>query len=318
MTDPRFRAPMLATLVEGMVDGPDWVFERKYDGIRIVAVRDGADVRLYSRNRIQQGDTYPELVDALAAQPVDRFVVDGEVVAFDGDVTSFARLQQRSGISHATAARRSAVPVYLYLFDLLHLDGHDTVDLPLRDRTSLLDRAIDVEGPLRVSAQRHSGGAEYLADACAEGWEGLIAKRVDRPYRSGRSRDWVKLKCVARQEMVIGGFTEPKGARAGLGALLVGHHDDSGLRYAGRVGTGFDERMLVELADLLGRREQPVAAFVDPPRLAGVHWVTPDLVAEVGFSEWTAAGLLRHPRFLGLRRDKDPSEVVREAPRSAP
>lgn len=309
---------MLATLVEGMVSGDEWVFERKLDGIRILAVRDRGRVRLYSRNRIEQRDTYPELVDALVDQPVDRFVVDGEVVAFDGNVTSFARLQQRSGIGDADTARRSGVPVVLYVFDLLHLDGHDTVDLPLRDRKALLRRAIDFEDPLRFSAHRNSGGSEYLEEACAKGWEGLIAKRADRPYRSGRSRDWVKLKCVARQEMVIGGFTDPKGGRRGFGALLVGHHDDSGLRYGGRVGTGFDERTLAELSELLGDREQGRSPFVDPPRLAGVHWVRPDLVAEVGFSEWTTAGLLRHPRYLGLRHDKDPAEVVREAPRSAP
>lgn len=318
MSRPEFRSPMLATLVDEVVQGQDWVFERKLDGIRLVVVRDGDRVRLVTRNRLDRTARYPELEEALAAQACDRFVADAEVVAFDGTTTSFSRLQQRSGLT-GQEALDTGVAVRLYLFDLMHLDGDDLVDRPLRERKALLRRALEFHDPLRFCAHRNADGQAYLEEACRRGWEGLIAKRADSRYRTGRGRDWLKLKCVARQEVVIGGWTDPQGSRAGLGALLVGYHDDSGaLRYAGRVGTGFDEARLGELSALLGSRGRSTSPFSAAPEGSGVHWVTPDLVCEVGFTEWTGGGRLRHPRFLGLRDDKDPAEVVREVPRSAP
>ncbi|WP_419146279.1 non-homologous end-joining DNA ligase [Iamia majanohamensis] len=309
---------MLATLVDEVVTGDGWVFERKLDGIRLVVVRDGERVRLLTRNQLDRTARYPELEEALAAQPCDRFVADAEVVAFDGATTSFSRLQQRSGLA-GTEALDSGVAVRLYLFDLMHLDGEDLVDRPLRERKALLRDALDFEDPLRFCAHRNADGAAYLDEACRKGWEGLIAKRADSRYRTGRGREWLKLKCVARQEVVIGGWTDPKGSRNGLGALLVGYHDDEGaLRYAGRVGTGFDDTLLQELSDQLGRRARSTSPFAAAPDGSDVHWATPDLVCEVGFTEWTRGGRLRHPRFLGLREDKDPADVVREVPRSAP
>lgn len=306
MSDPVFVAPTLATLVDAPVDGEEWIFERKLDGIRLVAVRDGDRVRLWSRNHKDRTAHYPEIADALRAQACERFVVDGEVVAFDGDVTSFSRLQQGHG-------RR-----FLYVFDAMHLDDDDLREHHLRDRKSRLLAALDFSDPIRFCPHRNGGdgvGAAWLAEACRKGWEGLIAKRADAAYRSGRSADWLKLKCVAQQEFVIGGFTEPQGSRAGLGALLVGYHDDGGsLRFAGRVGTGFDDGTLDRLSSILVRRERETSPFADAPTTRGVHWVTPDLVCEVGFTEWTTAGRLRHPRFLGLRDDKPPGDVVRETP----
>jgi bifunctional non-homologous end joining protein LigD len=317
MSHPRFHPPMLATLVDGAVEGDEWIFERKLDGIRLIALRDGDRVRLMTRNRKDHAARYPELVEALRAQPHRRFVVDGEVVAFDGAITSFSRLQGRSGLTDPRQVQASGIAVYLYLFDLLHLDGEDLVRRPLRQRKSLLREAFHFDDPLRFCAHRNAHGPSYLAEACAAGWEGLIAKRADSPYRSSRHRDWLKLKCVTRQEFVIGGYTDPRGSRARFGALLLGHHHDGDLVYAGRVGTGFDEQTLDRLGDALEARRRDTPPFADPP-LVEAHWVHPELVCEVGFTEWTTAGLLRHPRYLGLREDKDPSEVRREVPAPAP
>ncbi|MFP3907321.1 MAG: non-homologous end-joining DNA ligase [Acidimicrobiales bacterium] len=312
MTRPSFRSPMLATLVEDPVEGEEWVFERKLDGIRLIVVRDGPSLRLFTRNRLDHTDRYPDLHDVLTDQPSDQYVLDGEVVAFEGNRTSFARLQRRSGRTGSGEAGTSPIAVKLYVFDLLHLDGEDRDRLPLRERKSMLRRAFDFTDPLRFCPHRNSVGPELLEQACEAGWEGLIAKRASSTYRSGRSRDWLKLKCVARQEMVIGGFTEPTGGRSRFGALLVGYHDNGRLVCAGRVGTGFDESMLAELGDLLDARERDDPPFDDPPDGREVHWVEPDLVCEIGFTEWTRDGRLRHPRFLGLREDKDAAEVVRE------
>jgi bifunctional non-homologous end joining protein LigD len=312
--EPAWRRPLLATLADAPFSDPDWIFEPKFDGVRAIAVRDGAETHLISRNEKVMDPAYPELVEALGALGRERFVVDGEIVAFEDGRTSFSRLQQRMGLQDPERARRTGVTVYLYLFDLLNLDGYDTTDLPLRDRRALLRDELGSSDPIRFSAHRNEHGEAYFEAACAEGWEGLIAKRADSTYRSGRSRDWLKLKCVNEQEFVIVGFTEPSGSRQGFGALLVGYHDDDGLRYAGKVGTGYSDRLLRELrADLddLVRDQPPV---IDEVREKGAHWVEPRLVAAVGFTEWTGDGRLRHPRFEGLRDDKDPSEIVREVP----
>jgi len=308
-----FVAPMLATLTDDRFSDPAWVYERKLDGIRVVAACDGRGAHLWSRSEQRLDDTYPELVDAVAAQVVPGTVLDGEVVAFDGSRTSFERLQGRSGLHERGAALASGIPVFLYVFDVPVVGAHDVTPLPLRTRKRLLRAAVTAGGPLRITPHRNADGAEYLREACARGWEGLIAKRADAPYRVGRrSPDWLKLKCVRAQELVIGGWTDPEGARSGFGALLVGYHDGGGLRYAGKVGTGFDRRVLDELGVRMRRLDTAQRPFVDPVRAKGVHWVRPELVAQIGFTEWTRDGRLRHPRYLGLREDKAPADVVRE------
>ncbi|TKA09611.1 ATP-dependent DNA ligase [Actinacidiphila oryziradicis] len=309
--------PMLATLSDRRSFDDGWIFERKLDGIRAVAFRDGDEVRLTSRTGQRLERTYPEIVAALRAQPMDRFVVDGEIVAMDRGRTSFALLQRRMGLTRETDVRATRIKVTYYLFDLLHLDGHDTTVLPLRDRKQLLRRALEFTGPLRYTPHRNQDGQELLDEACRHGWEGLIAKRADSRYVQRRSTQWVKLKCEATQEMVIGGFTEPSGSRVGFGALLVGTYDHGRLRYAGKVGTGFDTATLRRLRQRLDALEQPDPPFDEPVRERAAHWVRPELVAQVGFSEWTRDGKLRHPRFLGLRDDKRPTEVVRERPAPA-
>jgi bifunctional non-homologous end joining protein LigD len=313
---PRWVDPALATLAHDRFSDPGWIFEPKFDGERCLAFRSGGDVRLLTRDKKQVNDTYPELVDALAAQQAGDFVVDGEVVAFDRGVTSFARLQRRIQLGDAEAAPAAGgVPVYFYVFDVLHADGYDTTGLTLRERKSLLRRLLSFSDPLRYTKHRRAEGENFWAQACRNGWEGVIAKRADAPYQHGRTSDWQKFKCENSQEFVIGGYTDPRGSRVGLGALLLGYHDAAGdLVYAGKVGTGFDARTLRRLGGELARLERSRPAFArgGPPRSGGVHWVEPRLVGEVSFTEWTADGELRHPRFRGLRRDKCPSAVVRE------
>jgi bifunctional non-homologous end joining protein LigD len=308
--------PELATLTRERFFDPAWMYERKFDGERCLAYRDRDGVALMTRNQQRVNSTYPELAAALAAQRATDFVVDGEVVAFDGDTTSFSRLQQRLGVRNPPEQLIAAVPVVYYLFDVLRADGNDATSLPLRERKQVLRALLSFGGPLRFTTHRVAGAKAYWDQACGRGWEGLVVKRADSPYRSGRSRDWLKFKCENSQEFVIGGFTDPRGSREGFGALLIGYYDAAGrLVYAGKVGTGFDSSTLGTLLRAMSGLEQPQPPFDRGalPR-AGVHWIRPELVGEVGFSEWTSAGQLRHPRYLGLRRDKEARAVVRERP----
>jgi bifunctional non-homologous end joining protein LigD len=215
-------------------------------------------------------------------------------------------------IADPERARARGVAIHYYLFDLLHLEAHDLRRLPLRRRKALLRAAIAFEDPLRFTTHRNGAGEALFREACAKGWEGLIAKRADAPYQGGRTSEWLKFKCGAGQELVIGGFSAPRGSRRGFGALLLGYYEGAGLRYAGKVGTGFDDRTLVDLRCRLDRLASAGSPFKDEIRDASVTFVHPELVAEIGFTEWTADGRLRHPRFLGLRRDKPAQEVGRE------
>jgi bifunctional non-homologous end joining protein LigD len=313
---PSWTDPMLATFTDRRFSDPGWVFEPKFDGERCLAFRKGPQVRLLSRNRKRLNDHYPELAEALAAQEADDFVVDGEVVAFERGRSSFARLQRRMQLGDPEAARRSGVAVHLYLFDVLHVHGHDVTRLGLRQRKAVLRRLLGFRDPLRFTPHRNADGEAYWREACRKGWEGVIAKRADAPYRHDRSGDWLKFKCANQQEFVIGRYTDPKGSRHGFGALLLGHYRGGDLVYAGKVGTGFDQELLERLRRRLASLERTRPPFsVGRLPSAGVHWVRPELVAQIGFSEWTDDGQLRHPRFLGLRHDKRPREVVRERPR---
>jgi bifunctional non-homologous end joining protein LigD len=300
--------PMKAVLADKPFSDPDWIFERKLDGIRCLAIRDASGVTLMSRTGRRMNSEYPGLVEALEREPSTDFIGDGEIVAFENGITSFSRLQRRA---------RERVPVFLYLFDLPRHEGEDLREQPLRERKARLRRALEFGGPLRFNPHRNGEhGEELYRDACARGLEGVIAKRADSPYLSGgRSRDWLKLKCHAEQELVIGGYTAPKGSRTEFGALLVGYYENGALRYAGKVGTGFDHHTLRELGERLRRLEQDGSPF-EPfkPIPPGTRWVQPELVAQIGFAEWTRDGRLRHPRYLGLRDDKPAREVVRELP----
>jgi bifunctional non-homologous end joining protein LigD len=311
--DAGFRKPMLATLTDRRFSSPAWLFERKLDGVRAIVCADGGPPHLWSRTERAMDANYPELVAALAERAPGRFVADGEIVAFERGRTSFLKLQNRIHLEHPSAEDIAAVPLHLYLFDLLVIGDVDITGIPLRDRKRLLRQTFEFGGPIRLSTHRNGDGEEYLRQACARGWEGLIAKRADAPYRSGRSSDWLKFKCESGQEFVIGGFTDPAGARTGFGALLIGYHDGGALRYAGKVGTGFDTATLHSLRARLDGLIRPASPFADGAGERGAHWVSPELVAQVGFAEWTHDGRLRHPRFLGLRTDKPAADVVRES-----
>jgi bifunctional non-homologous end joining protein LigD len=302
---PKAADVMKAVLTDERFSDPNWIYERKLDGIRCIAIRSGKRLRMLSRNNLSLNARYPELAEALAAEPCQRFAIDGEVVAFAGSQTSFARLAQR---------HQKPVSVFLYVFDVLWIDGRDVRKLPLRSRKRLLRAALDFKGQVRYTPHRNERGEAFFEQACRKGWEGLIAKRADSPYSAARSRDWLKFKCEHGQEVVVGGFTAPKGSRTELGALLLGYYADGELRYAGKVGTGFDQATQRELGAKLRRIRRKTSPFADADsiRERGVTWVQPRLVAEVGFTEWTRHGRLRHPRFLGLRFDKSPREVVKE------
>jgi bifunctional non-homologous end joining protein LigD len=306
---------MLATLTEVFPTEGKWVYEPKLDGIRALSYVSGGEVRIYSRNRKLLNDAYPELVDALSSAVRGDAVLDGEIAAFDAErgITSFSLLQQRMQLRDPVRARRSQVAVHLYLFDCLYYDGADLTGLPLLDRKVVLRDVVGFVDPIRFTRHKTSGGVAMLQAACEQGGEGIIAKRATSPYVSTRSTDWLKLKCLRRQEFVLGGYTAPQGSRERLGALLVGYYDGSALRYAGKVGTGYDRGTLEDLHHRLVPLHRPTSPFAEGPARAGdIQWVDPKLVGEVGFSEWTSAGLLRHPRFLGLRSDKPARQVRRE------
>lgn len=298
-----FIAPELATLTEKYFSDKDWIFEEKFDGIRCIAMKSKGKVSLYSRNHKLLNRQFPEIVKALESTKGRDFVIDGELVAFEGKVTSFAKLQNRM---------REKIKVYYYVFDLLYWDGKDLRGEPLIERKKQLKTHIPFGKGVRYTTHRKKEGEALLKAACKKGLEGLIAKRADSIYRSRRTRDWLKFKCSKGQELVIGGYTEPSGSRVGFGALLVGYYNKEGFQYAGKIGTGYDTEMLRTLGKRLERLERDSCPFKTKPRGKGIHFVRPSLVCEVGFTEWTKEGKLRHPRFLGLRRDKPAKSVKRE------
>lgn len=280
---PNWLEPMAATLTHERFAGPDWLFERKYDGIRLLTYRQGKKVRLLSRNQLPQH--HPDIEAAVLALPVRSVILDGEVA-------------WRGGSGY-------------HVFDILWLDGERVTGRPLHERRALLAR-LPFEAPLERVAEVE--GPRPWERACAEGWEGVIAKRRDAPYEHRRSPHWLKMKCEASQELVVGGFTEPRGARVGLGALLVGYYDGDDFVFAGKVGAGFDRELLRELRGKLDRAEIPESPFTRAtglPRL-GAHWVRPEIVVQVAFIEWTVHGKLRHSRLVGIRQDKLPLSVLRE------
>jgi ATP-dependent DNA ligase len=281
---PEWMEPMAATLTQERFTGPEWVFERKFDGIRLLAFRDGSRIRLFSRNRLPQN--CPALHDAIARLPVHELILDGEIT------------WNRDG------------SIY-HVFDMMWLDDRDLTSLPLDKRRVLLN-----ELPLTPPLQRVTplDDAAPWERACREGWEGVIAKRRDSVYEHRRSPFWLKMKCEAMQELVVGGFTDPQGRRVGLGALLVGYFERDDFVFAGRVGTGFDNKQLLDLRARLNVLEIPAPPFtrsVGLPRIRA-HWVRPEVVVRVAFIEWTGHGKLRHPRLLGVIPDRPAREVVRE------
>jgi bifunctional non-homologous end joining protein LigD len=282
---PDWIEPMAATLTQERFAGPEWIFERKFDGIRLLAFKQGGDVRLFSRNRLPHH--YPAVIAAIADLPPHDLILDGEMTW------------------------RGEENVAYHVFDIMWLDGQDVMSLPTDRRRALLGE-LPLRSPLeRVAALDEAKPWEH---ACREGWEGVIAKRRDAPYEHRRSPHWLKMKCEAAQELVVGGFTDPQGGRVGLGALLVGYYEGDDFVFAGKVGTGFDTKLLLQLRaqlDTLAIEKSPFTKAKGLPRL-GAHWVRPEIVVQAAFIEWTVHGKLRHSRLLGIRTDKAPREVVRE------
>jgi bifunctional non-homologous end joining protein LigD len=310
---PDYVAPMLTTLMADPPAGDDWIHEVKYDGYRLVARIERGKVRLFSRNEKEWTASFPQVARDLAALPVQSAWIDGEVVVLDeSGRSSFQGLQN-------ALANPKAKGVAFFAFDVMYLDGYDLRGVVLTERKRVLrEIAADQPGLVRVGPELAGSGDEFFAQACKLGLEGIIAKRATSTYASGlRTREWQKIKCIQRQEMVIAGYTEPQGSRKGFGALLLGYHEDGKLRYAGKVGTGFNDAMLRKLMPELTAREIDKPAFVDPPRgyeAKGAHWIRPELVAEIAFTEWSRDGALRHPSFQGMRPDKKAADVVRERP----
>lgn len=278
---------MAATLTQERFTGPDWIFEQKLDGIRLLAWKRGADVRLYSRNQLLQD--LPAIAAAVAALPVRNAILDGELT-WEGDT--------------------------YHVFDVMWLDGRETMSRPLQERRALL-ATLPLAPPLaRVDELPGDGDPTPFERAAQEGWEGVVAKRRDSVYEQRRSPHWVKMKCEATQELVVGGFTEPRGARVGFGALLVGFFREEELVFAGKVGTGLDTKRLLDVRARLDTLEIPASPFTSGTGLprSGAHWVRPEIVVQVAFVEWTRHGKLRHPRLLAVRFDKAARDVVRESP----
>ena len=313
MPAPDYR-PQLATLVKEAPLGDEWLHEVKYDGYRIGARLRNGRVALYSRNGKDWTAAFPKVAESVSALGVNDALLDGEVamVLPDGR-TSFQALQNL-----LSSEGQGAALVY-FVFDLLRLEGERLALLPLDERKARLRKLVGRRkaGTVRYSDHVIGRGDEFFTQACRAGLEGIISKRRDQPHHAGRHRDWLKTKCVLRQEFVVGGFTDPEGSRQGIGALLVGYYEGDRLAFAGKVGTGFTHQAALDLRRRLEAREVKRCPFTPAPAGAlarRAHWVTPALVCEVAFTEWTGDGKIRHPSFQGLRRDKSPKQVVRERP----
>jgi bifunctional non-homologous end joining protein LigD len=311
---PEFIPPQLATLVKEPPRGDKWLHELKFDGYRMLCHFNGGQVRFWSRNRKDWTHKFPQLGKAIKALPAKNVILDGEVVAMDAaGRTSFQRLQQSIGKSGDSG-------LIFQLFDLIYLDGFNLTGVALIERKPLLAGLLEsasARSPLRYSDHIEGRGAEFFKHACELGTEGIVSKLANSPYESTRSRNWLKVKCIKRQEFVIAGYTPSEKGLPGFGALVLGVYDKGKLIYAGRAGTGFSFQQRLDIRkklDRLVRASSPFAVKPKDPGLRHAVWTTPRLVAEVAFTEWTEDGSIRHPSFQGLREDKRPEEVVREEP----
>ncbi|HSF56882.1 MAG TPA: DNA ligase D, partial [Candidatus Binatia bacterium] len=309
---------MLAHLQEKPFSGPEWIFEIKYDGVRVLAERNGDTVGLYGRNGTVITNRYPEITEALKHLPVERFVIDGEIVALgERGQPSFQKLQARMHLSNPRDIQQamSVVPVEGIFFDCLAIEGQDLRSLPLLERKEFLKRFLPDLGRARYSDHIETAGKDFFDAASERRLEGIVAKKANSRYVGGRSRDWIKIKCHRRQEFVVGGYTDPQGGRSYFGALHLGLYRDKKLIYVSKVGTGFDTKTLKAIWEKM----QPLTRAKSPfdeksPKGRGNHWINPELVCEVRFSDWTDDGGIRHPTFLGLRPDKKPEECRKEEP----
>ncbi|MGB8467971.1 MAG: non-homologous end-joining DNA ligase [Candidatus Babeliales bacterium] len=311
--------PMLATLTKEYFSRDTWIYEPKFDGERCIAIKKNGSVSLVSRNNKSINDEYPELAEALTAQKADNFIIDGEIIAVNNKgISDFQLLQSRINL-HQLAEIEDHVrtePVFYCIFDVLYTNGADVRVLPLIERKALLKSLLHYNHMLLYTQHIVGQGVHYLKKACKQGWEGLIAKKIDSRYVGKRSRAWLKFKCSIGQELVIGGYTEPQRSRTDFGALLVGYYKNGSLHFAGKVGTGFSQETLTMLGKKLRSLEIKTCPFDGyEESMRSIHWVKPVLVAEFEFAQWTKGNKLRVPRYKGLRTDKAAREVVQELPK---
>ncbi|MFP4461976.1 MAG: non-homologous end-joining DNA ligase [Thermotogota bacterium] len=314
---PDWISPMLATLTHDHFSHENWIYERKLDGERCLAFKSDKNLKLLSRNKKKLNSRYPEIIYSLMKMQADNYIIDGEIVAFDGNITSFSKLQERMHLTSKKEVKQSDVEVFYYIFDICYADGYDFSSLPLTERKNILKNLLSFNEPVRILDYQEKTGEKYLSEACKKGWEGLIAKKKDSEYIHSRSKKWLKFKCSKRQELIIVGYTEPQGERKGFGALLMGYYSQGKLVYAGKVGTGYTDDFLEQFSQRL-RKIETKRSPLDNQEINedDVHWVHPEMVGEVAFTEWTDSGKLRHPSFLGIREDKEPEQVVNEEERS--
>ncbi|CDK30848.1 non-homologous end-joining DNA ligase [Candidatus Babela massiliensis] len=315
---PKWVDPMLATLTQDYFSSDHFISEHKWDGERIIAYKSSNKVSLMTRNKKLANDNYPELVKNIQNQAINNFILDGEMVAQENNKSNFSVLQK---IMHSGSPKLSKnIEIFYYVFDIIYLDKYDLTNLELIDRKFLLENSIEFKDQLKFTEYYIGKQIEHFKKACQLGWEGLIVKNIHSKYEKIRSKSWLKFKCFEQQELVITGYTDPQKSRVGFGALLLGYYENNKLIYAGKVGAGFNRETLKELKEKLSKIEQKDNPFNPPDssikKSKSIHWVLPKLVAEIRFSQWTAYNKLRHPRFMGLRYDKDPKEVIKEIPQN--
>jgi bifunctional non-homologous end joining protein LigD len=316
---PSFITPMLATLTTNYFSSSEWLYEHKFDGVRCIAVKKNGKVTLMSRNRNVINREYPELEKALLKQAADNFIIDGEIVALNKKgISDFELLQSRINLTALLAIKEKVreMPIYYHVFDCMYVDGYNICSLPLFVRKKVVKNLLRFNTIIKYSQHLAGNGLTLFKQACKNHWEGLIVKKADSSYVSKRSPNWLKFKCSTGQELVIGGYTQPQGSRTDFGALLVGYYQQGKLHFAGKVGSGYSHETLEMLGKKLRAVEIKKCPFshYDGP-MSNVHWVTPKLVAEFEFAQWTAGGKLRVPRYKGLRDDKSAKKVIREKPK---
>jgi bifunctional non-homologous end joining protein LigD len=315
---PSFIEPMLATLTKDYFSKNDWFYEHKFDGVRCLTFKKNGKVTLLSRNKNSMNNSYTEIVKALEEQTMDNFIIDGEIIAKEKGISNFQMLQERINLQDFAAIEKlqKTIPVIYCIFDLMHADGYNLEHLPLFARKEMLEELLDYNKILVYTKHKVGNGITYFEKACKLKWEGLIAKDKNSIYQNKRSKSWLKFKCSEGQELVIGGYTKPRGSRANFGALLVGYYQNGELQYAGKVGTGYSFATLQDLGSKLKKLEIKKCPFVNfDISSTNIHWVKPILVGEFEFAQWTKGGKLRVGRFKGLRLDKKATLVVKEVPK---
>jgi len=305
--------PMLATLTNKYFSSKEYIYEHKWDGERIIAYKKGNNIKLMSREKKILNDVYPTIVNSLKNQPINNFIIDGEVIAYKGDKTNFSILQK---MMHEIAEKQeSDIKIRYQIFDVIYIEEYDTRLVEQLDRKIIVENMLNYNDPLYYTKHILENGLKYYKKACQNNWEGVIAKYIFGVYEEKRSRNWLKFKCVNEQELIIIGYTKPHGLRKYFGALLLGYYKDKKLIYAGKVGTGFSQYILKDLYNKFQRIKLKKAILndiSDVKKIDEITWIKPIIVAEIKFTEWTIHNKLRHPRFIGLRDDKKAEDVIKE------